>query len=281
MKARQLLSHITNFQPDNSELINRYIEKLGIRNDLAARYVQNQVFNLDVEIENQTENKDSESNTIEVNGPIVTKFDSTLIQKLGGEAISAYEFTQAINRISKQTNDITININSPGGSIYDLIQILSVINQTKKDGKKINTVVTGLAASAAGILFLYGDKRGMNHFSQIMFHRAIITVLFRGNIIDLGKFYTSAQKQLTDFDNAVIDKIHDISGIDKETINQKITDDYYLSPKDALANDFATYEIKHDSKSKKITNETNDSFINSLQEIHSNIVHLSHLSIGS
>lgn len=66
--------------------------------------------------------------------------------------------------------DIFFYINSPGGSVYDCLAIYDTMNYIKPD---VQTIVTGLAASAAGILLASGTKgkRIALPHSKIMIHQ--------------------------------------------------------------------------------------------------------------
>src|SRR6476659_4325734 len=66
--------------------------------------------------------------------------------------------------------DIYFYINSPGGSVYDLLAIYDTMNYIKPD---VQTIVTGLAASAAAVLLASGAKAkriALPH-SKIMIHQ--------------------------------------------------------------------------------------------------------------
>lgn len=66
--------------------------------------------------------------------------------------------------------DIYFYINSPGGSVYDLLAIYDTMNYIKPD---VQTIVTGLAASAAAVLLASGakGKRVALPHSKIMIHQ--------------------------------------------------------------------------------------------------------------
>jgi ATP-dependent Clp protease protease subunit len=66
--------------------------------------------------------------------------------------------------------DIYFYINSPGGSVYDLLAIYDTMNYIKPD---VQTIVTGLAASAAAVLLASGakGKRFALPHSKIMIHQ--------------------------------------------------------------------------------------------------------------
>ena len=66
--------------------------------------------------------------------------------------------------------DIFFYINSPGGSVYDLLAIYDTMNYIKPD---VQTIVTGLAASAAAVLLASGTKgkRFALPHSKVMIHQ--------------------------------------------------------------------------------------------------------------
>lgn len=66
--------------------------------------------------------------------------------------------------------DIFFYINSPGGSVYDMLAIYDTMNYIKPD---VHTIVTGLAASAAAVLLASGQKgkRFALPHSKIMIHQ--------------------------------------------------------------------------------------------------------------
>ncbi|OLR25835.1 Clp protease ClpP [Bacillus cereus] len=66
-------------------------------------------------------------------------------------------------------NVITINLNSPGGDVFDGI---AIYNQLKNHSAKIIINVDGLAASAASIIAMAADELIMNTGSMLMIHEA-------------------------------------------------------------------------------------------------------------
>jgi ATP-dependent protease ClpP protease subunit len=64
---------------------------------------------------------------------------------------------------------IKVEINSPGGDVFDG---MAIFNALKSHPATVETCVTGLAASIASVIFMAGDVRQMEEFSQIMLHRA-------------------------------------------------------------------------------------------------------------
>lgn len=71
---------------------------------------------------------------------------------------------------SQNNNEITIYINSPGGSVYDGLAIYDTIHMIKSP---VKTVCIGLAASMASILLATRSKRYALPHSRIMIHQPL------------------------------------------------------------------------------------------------------------
>ncbi len=65
---------------------------------------------------------------------------------------------------------ITLNIFSPGGSVFHGIQLYDTLRSLAGKGHVITTVVPSYAASMGSLLFLAGDVRIMGAEAQVMFH---------------------------------------------------------------------------------------------------------------
>lgn len=66
---------------------------------------------------------------------------------------------------------LNVHINSPGGDVFDGIAILNALRNFGKT-KTVNTIVDGLAASAASFIAQAGSKRTMSKNSEMMIHNA-------------------------------------------------------------------------------------------------------------
>lgn len=83
---------------------------------------------------------------------------------------------------SNDDPEITVFINSPGGYVFDGLEIYSLL---RASGRKIKTVLTGLAASMGSIIFLAGDERVAMTGTLYMVHKP--SGLAWGNADDLRK----------------------------------------------------------------------------------------------
>ncbi len=94
-----------------------------------------------------------------------------IYDEIGGSfGVDANEFIQDLQGI--KAKDITVRINSPGGSVFDAIAIYNSLIQHPAN---ITTRVDAMAASAASIIAMAGDKVEMMVGSQLMIHDAMGT----------------------------------------------------------------------------------------------------------
>ena len=65
---------------------------------------------------------------------------------------------------------ITLQINSPGGSVFHGLALYDTLRTLSKQGHTITTVARGYAASMGSLLFLAGDVRLIGAEAMVMFH---------------------------------------------------------------------------------------------------------------
>lgn len=90
-----------------------------------------------------------------------------LYDEIGYWGVTAKNFAATLAGID--ASSITVRINSPGGDVFDG---LAIYNSLKAHPANINTVVEGLAASAASFIMLAGDNVTMAENSLVMIHKA-------------------------------------------------------------------------------------------------------------
>lgn len=105
---------------------------------------------------------------------------------LGG--ISAQGLINELNEISAST--INVRINSPGGAVFEAI---AIYNALMSHSATINVYVDSLAASAASVIAMAGDKITMMVGSQMMIHDA--SGIEMGNAAELRAYADFLDKQ--------------------------------------------------------------------------------------
>lgn len=80
------------------------------------------------------------------------------------------EIARKIAKLAEESSDmIYLLINSPGGSVFDGVQIIQAIEASRAP---VTTVCTQICASMAAMIFEYGSTRLMSNKSVLMFHPA-------------------------------------------------------------------------------------------------------------
>ena len=99
-------------------------------------------------------------NTISIYGVIGEDFWT-------GEGFTAKKMAGILRSIGK--NAVTVNINSPGG---DMFEGLAIYNLLREHSAAVTVKVMGIAASAASVIAMAGDSVMMGTGSMLMIHNA-------------------------------------------------------------------------------------------------------------
>jgi ATP-dependent Clp protease, protease subunit len=125
---------------------------------------------------------------------------------------------------------VTVNINSPGGDMFEGIAIYNLLAAHKG---KVTVNVMGLAASAASIIAMAGDDILMGEGAQLMIHNSWGMVV--GNRHDLA----AASETFAGFDQSLADIYHARTGMKKAEIEKLMDGETFMRPEDAIARGFA------------------------------------------
>lgn len=115
--------------------------------------------------------RNAASDEVEEDGSAPTEVGAEIFiyDEIGGSAgVSADDFVKDLNEID--SDQITLRINSPGGSVFDAIAIYNALIQHPAN---VHVRVDALAASAASIVAMAGDTVEMMVGSQLMIHDAL------------------------------------------------------------------------------------------------------------
>lgn len=96
------------------------------------------------------------------------KVNEVVVNEFNPEA--ANKFRKEVLDISVKSPDmpIIVIINSPGGQVSSLIQMMETIDEVPN---RFVTVCMGVAASCGAVLLSYGDARFITKHSDVMIHR--------------------------------------------------------------------------------------------------------------
>ena len=170
----------------------------------------------------------SDDNTISV-------FD-VIGQDYWGEGVTAKRIAGALR--SMNGADVTVNINSPGG---DMFEGLTIYNLLREYQGKVTVKVLGLAASAASIIAMAGDEIQIGRGAFLMIHNCWVIAL--GNRHD----FAAMAEYLEPFDNAMADIYSARSGLDSDAVKQMMDGETYIGGSDAIEKGLADGLLSSDS----------------------------------
>jgi ATP-dependent Clp protease protease subunit len=129
---------------------------------------------------------------------------------------------------SLDSTDITMHIDSPGGSVKSGLSMVDVMDYI---GSDIRTINPGMAASMGSVLLGAGTKgkRGSLRFSRTMLHQSSGGA--GGNIQDARITMIEWEK----INNTLFELLGGYCGKDAETVKSDASRDLWLSADDALA----------------------------------------------
>lgn len=155
----------------------------------------------------------------------------------GDEDVTPVTFKEEINALDAET--INIHINSYGGDVSAGWAIYSVLRQKNA---KIKTYADGFVCSAALYPFLAGDERFANSVSTFYLHE-VSTRAF-GYAKDLRAAAEEAEKLTEIGINAFIER----AGMQRETVEDLMQKETWLTPEEALNYGIATGIISSESE---------------------------------
>lgn len=118
-----------------------------------------------------------------------------IYDEIGIWGVSAQAFASEIKELDAET--LQVYVNSPGGDAYDGIAIM---NALRRHSARVEITVDGLAASAASIICMAGDRVVMNRGAEIMVHETWSMAM--GSSAELRKAADQLDKLSTSYADA-------------------------------------------------------------------------------
>ena len=162
---------------------------------------------------------------------------------------TAKRINAALKSIGR-SRDVIVNINSPGGDVFEGLAIYNLLREHKG---KVTVRVLGVAASAASFIAMAADELQIARAGFFMIHNSwTIAAGNRNDLRDVADF-------LEQIDTMIADVYHIRSGLDADDLSSQMDDETWISGKEAveigLADDFLDSDIVvKDSNNKKASN---------------------------
>ena len=148
----------------------------------------------------------------------------------GPDAVVAKDFRKAL----KGVKNVTVHINSPGGDVIAGAEIYSALREHSLNGEgSVTVIVTGIAASAASIIAMAGDRILMHPVAYMMIHNPWTVAM--GDAKELRK----AAKVLDVIAEGLVSTYQARTGKDKEELEKMLANETWMSAATCVEEGFA------------------------------------------
>ena len=166
------------------------------------------------------------------------------------DVINAKNVRETLDAVSE---DIVIKLNSPGGDVFEGIEIY---NYLKDHPSNITVEVTGVAASAATFIVAGADEVIMNIGTSLMIHEA--STFTWGNKSDIQKTLNA----LETIDESILSIYSEKTGQSNEQLEEWMNEEKWFTADEAVEFGFAN-SVKRDNDEPIESEESIEDIINS------------------
>lgn len=152
----------------------------------------------------------------------------SIYDEIGMWGVTAKDFINSLGQVASDA--LTLEINSPGGSVFDA---LAIYNALRSSGKDITVKIMGIAASAASFIAMAGKKIVMPENAFMMVHNPMNGVF--GNASDMREMADALDK----VGNSLVGIYVARTGQSDAQIRELLAKDSYLSAKECKDLGFA------------------------------------------
>jgi ATP-dependent protease ClpP protease subunit len=145
-----------------------------------------------------------------------------------GGGVTAKRVAAALRSMGDQ--DVFVDVNSPGGDFFEGVAIYNMLRTHKA---KVTVRVLGLAASAASVIAMAGDRVEIGKAGFLMIHNAWVVAM--GNRHDMR----SAADTLEPFDDAMATVYAERAGVEKSAVARWMDEETWFNGERAVAEGLA------------------------------------------
>ncbi len=143
------------------------------------------------------------------------------------------------DELESSSGDVTVQINSPGGDVFAASMIFSIL---KDYPGRVNVRIDSLAASAASVVAMAGDKVSMNPTGLLMIHDPMMFAA--GNVREMEK----AIDVLNEVKESIINSYAEKTNLSRKKISELMSNETWMNAKKALELGFIDEILYQDSK---------------------------------
>lgn len=197
-----------------------------------------------------SKNTNSKVVELKLNGEVTATGTITPSQTNG------FVLSEAIGYFSNEGYRVKLLINSYGGN---LISTMSVISQVEKH--KVDTHITGVAFSSAGLIAIAGNNRTINNYGSIMVHSA--------NIAGEEGQTESEKAGIESFNNSITRIISDRTSITHDSVSEMMKTDTFIDSDQALSYGMVDNIVQTGKPKLEVTNSIANVFENACKTYNS------------
>jgi ATP-dependent protease ClpP protease subunit len=198
---------------------------------------------------------------VEQGDNVITMFDVVGEDYWSGGGITAKRVASQLRAIGDRP--VEVQINSPGGDMFEGIAIYNVL---REHPQPITVKVMGMAASAASIIAMAGDRIEIGAASFLMIHNCWVIAI--GNRHDMAE----TAEWLAPFDQAMVDLYAAKTGRDAKDIAKWMDAETYMSGSQAIERGFADELLSADTMKVDEQAKSRDQDINELRAMELSLV---------
>lgn len=198
---------------------------------------------------------------LEVGDNVITMFDVIGDDYWSGGGMTAKMVASQLRAIGDRP--VEVQINSPGGDMFEGIAIFNVL---REHSQSVTIKVMGMAASAASIIAMAGDRIEIGAASFLMIHNCWVLAI--GNRHDLRE----TSEWLEPFDQAMVDLYAARTGQKAGDVIKWMDAETYMSGSQAIERGFAEALLSADRMVSDDEVKTSDRQINDLRAMELSLV---------
>lgn len=165
----------------------------------------------------------------------VNDFIGDWIDDYWGFGVTAKAFLDQLAALPDTTRAIRVHLNSPGGDVFAATTIANALREQRMTkGRTVETIVDGLAASAATIIMMAGDPVKVADNAVVMIHNPWSVAM--GNAAQMRKF----ADDLDTIRDTIVATYQWHSKLDAKDLIELMDAETWMSAEDALTYGLAT-----------------------------------------
>lgn len=192
---------------------------------------------------------------------VITMFDLIGEDYWSGGGITAKKVASQLRAIGDRP--VEVQINSAGGDMFEGIAIFNVLREHPQD---VTVKIMGMAASAASIIAMAGDRIEIGAASFVMIHNCWVMAI--GNRHDMSE----TAEWLAPFDQAMVDLYTARTGQEAKAVARWMDAETFMSGSQAIERGFADALLPADAMKTDDAAKAKDRSVNELRAMELQLV---------